>query len=130
MTNTIGGVVVSGTSGSVEVQLRTERYTKEANLFHMSMPSGNDTAAYVEDIEGVKGSIRLDGEAVSATTADLKTWEASLRALVDGAQNAYYTYSSDKYGSISVKIDDVSTSWTSDTEQAVIFEMTLIIGGL
>ena len=127
MTTKLNEIVLSGTVGTVSCILKSENYSVESNLFTMTSPGGNETETIVEDFEGVSGSIKLDGEGVGKTLADLKTWEASIRALQTGMQTGY-TYSSDKYGDLTVYVESANTTWNSDTEQAVSFSITLTIG--
>ncbi len=109
---TIKGIILHNGSNII---INDNSAKKVATLVIMPLYLNDADLTDVLDFGGVVKTITLTGVYQGANTAAIKTWIASIEALIQGHQDiqagAPYTFIDDLRGTIKVKIIDFDTTW-------------------
>ncbi len=85
--------------------------SKKGNLIPLPMPTGDSDETEVFDMLGVTRTLNITGDFSESTIAATKAIIDQIEALVDGDQSLNVDFVSDQTGTISAKVDSISSDW-------------------
>ena len=95
--------------------------SKVGNIMPIPIPMGDSDQTEVFDLGGNLETISVEGYYTSDSVANTKTKVDALLALFDGSQDTAISLITDQTGTLSVKIADVSITWSiGDTPTSVV----------
>jgi hypothetical protein len=108
-----------------------------SNIVFLNIPQSAPSSNMGFDVAGPQETLTITGQQTFTSITNAQTFvgtgntaSGGLRSLINGAQNAPYTYVSQLYGSLSVKVGEVQFYFdTGSPYNLVNYTLTLVLAG-
>ena len=104
-----------------------ESFSKNANLLVLTMPRSDDTSTEVFDFLGVQTVITIEGIVQGA--ADIASFKGDFvtGGISWGSQDSNVDYVSNNYGTWTVRVENVTSSFSAGEEGILRYSMKLVV---